>query len=134
MLRFLFGTILLVSDVSATFTQPANSSTPTRIILMNILFIKYFICLRFIKMNIMELFMVSLSAFLRLTRFEHAIMFAIAVLIGEIIAGGSIPLISFVILRSLLVPIFSEMGSFALNDYLDGGIGQDKQKRRSPAR
>ena len=63
--------------------------------------------------------MVSLSAFLRLTRFEHAIMFAIAVLIGEIIAGGSIPLFSFVILLSLLVPIFSEMGSFALNDYLD---------------
>ncbi|MEK6979104.1 MAG: UbiA family prenyltransferase [Candidatus Micrarchaeota archaeon] len=72
--------------------------------------------------------MVSLSAFLRLTRFEHAIMFAIAVLIGEIIAGGSIPLFSFVILLSLLVPIFSEMGSFALNDYLD--VESDRINKR----
>jgi len=73
--------------------------------------------------------MVPLTAFLRLTRFEHAIMLAIAVLIGEIIAGGSIPLFSFAILLSLLVPIFSEMGSFALNDYLD--IGTDKLNKRN---
>lgn len=73
--------------------------------------------------------MVSLSAFLRLTRFEHAIILAIAVLIGEIIAGGTFPLFSFAILLSLLVPIFSEMGSFALNDYLD--IGTDKLNKRN---
>ncbi|HIH23146.1 TPA: UbiA family prenyltransferase [Candidatus Micrarchaeota archaeon] len=73
--------------------------------------------------------MVSISAFLRLTRFEHAIMLAIAVLIGEIIAGGSIPLFSFVILLSLLVPIFSEMGSFALNDYLD--VESDRINKRT---
>lgn len=70
-----------------------------------------------------------LSAFLRLTRFEHAIMLAIAVLIGEIIAGGSVPAFSLAIVLSLLVPIFSQMGSFALNDYLD--IGTDKLNKRN---
>jgi 4-hydroxybenzoate polyprenyltransferase len=69
-----------------------------------------------------------LSAFIRLTRFEHAIMLAIAVLIGETIASGGIPAISTLIILSLLVPIFSEMGSFALNDYLD--VNTDKINKR----
>ena len=54
-----------------------------------------------------------------LTRFEHAIMLAIAVLIGESIILGGLPSLSLLILLSLLVPILSEAGSFALNDYLD---------------
>lgn len=58
-------------------------------------------------------------AFLRLVRFEHALMFALSVLIAEIIASkGSIQLDA-ILLFSLLVPIFSEMGAFALNDLLD---------------
>lgn len=67
-------------------------------------------------------------AFLRLTRFEHAIMLALAVLIGETIALGGLPSVSFVVLLSLLVPIFSEMGSFALNDYLD--VETDRLNKR----
>jgi geranylgeranylglycerol-phosphate geranylgeranyltransferase len=55
----------------------------------------------------------------KLTRFEHALMLAFAVLIGETIVLGSLPPLSLVIALSLLVPVFSEMGSFALNDYLD---------------
>ncbi len=70
-----------------------------------------------------------LSAFWRLTRFEHAIMLAIAVLIGEIIALGAIPSLSQIIILSLLVPIFSEMGLFALNDYLD--IESDRINKRN---
>ncbi len=69
-----------------------------------------------------------LFAFIRLTRFEHAIMLALAVLIGEAIASGGIPTASTIILLSLLVPIFSEMGSFALNDYLD--VNTDKINKR----
>jgi len=57
--------------------------------------------------------------FLRLTRFEHAVMLAIAVLIGEIVSLGFLPPISIIIILSVLVPIFSEMASFSLNDYLD---------------
>ena len=60
-----------------------------------------------------------LKEFLKLTRFEHAIMLALAVLLSEIIVLGYFPLFSLIIILSLLVPIFSEMGSFALNDYLD---------------
>ncbi|MFH1785936.1 MAG: UbiA family prenyltransferase [Candidatus Micrarchaeota archaeon] len=60
-----------------------------------------------------------LKEFIKLTRFEHAIMLAFAVLIAETIVLGSLPLVSPIIILSLLVPIFSEMGSFALNDYFD---------------
>jgi geranylgeranylglycerol-phosphate geranylgeranyltransferase len=55
-------------------------------------------------------------------------MLAIAVLIGETIALGALPPLTFVIILSLLVPIFSEMGSFALNDYLD--VETDKLNKR----
>ncbi len=46
-------------------------------------------------------------------------MLAFAVLIAETIVLGKLPPPEPIILLSLLVPIFSEMGSFALNDYLD---------------
>jgi geranylgeranylglycerol-phosphate geranylgeranyltransferase len=59
------------------------------------------------------------SELYKLTRFEHAIMLAIAVLIGETILLGQFPSFTIIIILSLMVPIFSEMGSFALNDYLD---------------
>jgi geranylgeranylglycerol-phosphate geranylgeranyltransferase len=54
-----------------------------------------------------------------LTRFEHALMLALAVLIGEIILIGGIPIFTLPIILSLLVPMLSEVGSFSLNDYLD---------------
>jgi len=65
----------------------------------------------------------------RLTRFEHAIMLAIAVLIGEVIILGGIPMLSIPIILSLLVPIFSEAGSFALNDYFD--VESDRLNRKN---
>ncbi|MFH1393636.1 MAG: UbiA family prenyltransferase [Candidatus Micrarchaeota archaeon] len=61
-----------------------------------------------------------------LTRFEHALMLAIAVLIAIVIVQGGLPSCPCILLV-LLVPIFSEMGSFALNDYLD--IEADKANR-----
>ncbi len=60
-----------------------------------------------------------LKEFLRMTRFEHALVLALAVLIGETVALGSFPTISTAIILSLLVPLFSEMAAFSLNDYLD---------------
>lgn len=64
-----------------------------------------------------------------LTRFEHAIMLAVAVLIAETIVLGELPPLGLAIALSLLVPVFSEMGSFALNDYLD--IGADRANKMS---
>jgi geranylgeranylglycerol-phosphate geranylgeranyltransferase len=55
----------------------------------------------------------------KLTRFEHAIMLAFAVLIAQTAVLGAVPEISLALILSLLVPVLSEMGSFALNDYLD---------------
>jgi geranylgeranylglycerol-phosphate geranylgeranyltransferase len=61
-----------------------------------------------------------ITEFLKMTRFEHAIMYALAVLIAETIALGSVPpLDDPVILISLIVPILIEMAAFSLNDYLD---------------
>jgi len=61
----------------------------------------------------------GITEFLHLVRFEHAIMLAVAVGIGEIVALGHMPPWMPVVFFSLLVPVFGEMGSFALNDFLD---------------
>ncbi len=71
----------------------------------------------------------QISEFIRLVRFEHALMLAIAVFIAETIVLGELPALSTVIALSLLVPVFSEMGSFALNDYLD--LESDKVNKRT---
>lgn len=64
-----------------------------------------------------------------LTRFEHALMLAFAVLIAETAALGYIPPLNPIIVLSFLVPILSEAGSFALNDYLD--IETDRFNRKT---
>lgn len=65
----------------------------------------------------------------KLTRFEHAIMLAIAVLVGETILLGRLPDLTIPILLSLIVPMLSEIGSFSLNDYLD--IETDRINRKT---
>ena len=69
----------------------------------------------------------SFSAYTRLFRIEHALMLAVAVLIGELLSGAlpALPLL----LCSLAVPVFIEMGSFALNDYFD--VKTDKANKRN---
>lgn len=64
----------------------------------------------------------------RLTRFEHALMLAFAVLIAETAVLGALPQFTPAIILSLLVPVLSEMGSFALNDYLD--VETDRMNRK----
>lgn len=73
--------------------------------------------------------MAFINEFLKLTRFEHAIMYALAVLIAETIALGSVPpLTDPIIILSLIIPILIEMAAFSLNDYLD--IETDKINNR----
>ncbi|MEM3408427.1 MAG: UbiA family prenyltransferase [Candidatus Micrarchaeia archaeon] len=60
----------------------------------------------------------SLNAFFKLVRIEHALMYAIAVLIGAVIVGG-IEAVSAFILIGALAAMFLEFGAFALNDYID---------------
>ncbi len=73
--------------------------------------------------------MKKFSALLRLVRFEHALMFGLSVLIAEIIATQGTLFFSPVIIFSLLVPVFSEMGAFAMNDLLD--IETDRLNRKT---
>jgi geranylgeranylglycerol-phosphate geranylgeranyltransferase len=68
----------------------------------------------------------------KLTRFEHAIMLAFAVLIAETIIFNGLPPFNMVLLLSLLVPLFSEMGSFALNDYFDIETDKVNKKKDRP--
>ncbi len=65
----------------------------------------------------------------KLTRIEHAVMLAVAVLIAESIVLGGLPEFSLVILLSLAVPVFSEVAAFSLNDYMD--IDADRANKRT---
>lgn len=67
--------------------------------------------------------------FLKLTRFEHALMLAVGVFIGEVVILKKIPPTDSILLFSLLVPILAELGSFSLNDYLD--IKTDRANKRT---
>ncbi|MFH0738052.1 MAG: UbiA family prenyltransferase [Candidatus Micrarchaeota archaeon] len=73
-----------------------------------------------------------LNELFRLTRFEHALMLAFAVFIAETIVLGGIPPFTLPIILSLLVPVFSEMGSFALNDCLDVETDRANKKKDRP--
>ncbi|HSB47303.1 MAG TPA: UbiA family prenyltransferase [Candidatus Bilamarchaeum sp.] len=73
-----------------------------------------------------------LGEILKLTRFEHALMLAFAVLIGETVVLGHLPAPNLILALSLLVPVFSEMGSFALNDYFDVETDRLNKKNDRP--
>ena len=54
----------------------------------------------------------NLKALYDLTRFEHALMFALAVVIGEAIAFNGIPPLELIAL-SIITPMFIEMGQIS---------------------
>ncbi len=62
--------------------------------------------------------MIELRPWWRLTRFEHALLYSIAVLLGELFSFCPLPNFP-ILICSLLIPIFAEMGAFALNDFVD---------------
>ncbi len=74
----------------------------------------------------------KLFAYARLFRIEHAVLLAVAVLLSEALVSNAyeipFPALSIVLL-SLAVPVFIEMASFSLNDYLD--IKSDKENKRN---
>ena len=70
-----------------------------------------------------------ISAFVRLTRAEHSVMLALAVIAAEIIAIGEVPSYGLLVL-SIIPPILISMGAFAINDYFDIGIDRANGKKR----
>ncbi len=75
--------------------------------------------------------MANLSAWKQLFRIEHAFLLVIAVLLAELLASKAflveLPALP-ILLASLAVPFFIEMGSFALNDWFD--VKTDKENKR----
>lgn len=69
----------------------------------------------------------KLSAVMRLTRIEHSIMLVIAVVAAELIVG-QLPS-TYIILLSLVAPIFISMSAFAINDYFD--VAADRANGRT---
>jgi len=74
----------------------------------------------------------KLGEFFKLVRIQHAIMLAIAVFVGEVIALGGMPPLGMIFLFAFLVPMLSEMGSFALNDYVDVETDRLNKKQGRP--
>lgn len=70
----------------------------------------------------------TIVEYFKLTRFDHALMLGLAVFIGESIVLGYPPALTDIIIISLLVPIFAEMGAFSLNDYFD--VETDRANKR----
>lgn len=73
-------------------------------------------------------FVKDLGSFLSLVRFEHGIMYAVAVIIGALMVGGFESLSSAVLI-GCLVSVFLEFGAFSLNDFVD--LKTDRANRRT---
>ncbi len=65
---------------------------------------------------------------LKLTRIEHSLLLAIAVVAAELLSGG-LPSTTILIL-SLITPVFISMGAFAINDYFDIEVDRKNKKSR----
>jgi len=70
-------------------------------------------------------------AFIELTRADHGVMIIIAILIGAVIAGKSLPDIWKFVMASV-AGSFLEMASFALNDYFDVEIDTANKRMDRP--
>ncbi len=67
---------------------------------------------------------------LRLTRIEHSIMLVVAVIAAELIAGAGVLPNIYVLILSLITPIFISMSAFAINDYFDIEVDRLNKKKR----
>lgn len=66
----------------------------------------------------------------KLTRIEHGIMYAVAVIIGVLLTG-SLPSFQVLVL-ACLVALLSEMGAFSLNDYFDVEVDRANKRTDRP--
>lgn len=69
-------------------------------------------------------------AILKLTRIEHSVMLVIAVLAAELIVKG-LPN-PFILLMSIITPVFISMAAFAINDYFDIEVDRFNKKMQRP--
>jgi len=65
-----------------------------------------------------------------LTRFEHALMYGLGVLIGAVVSGGELHRVP--VISGILTAMFVEMGTFALNDYFDLEVDRRNERYDRP--
>ena len=70
-------------------------------------------------------------AILKLTRIEHSLMLIVAVLSGELLTASRFPSL-FILIASMITPIFISMASFAINDYFDIEVDKKNKKSKRP--
>lgn len=73
----------------------------------------------------------KLRAIWELTRLEHGMLIAIAILIGALIAGSALPPADSYVF-AFLTAMFLEAGTFALNDYFDLEVDRRNQRIDRP--
>jgi geranylgeranylglycerol-phosphate geranylgeranyltransferase len=73
----------------------------------------------------------KLRAIWELMRLEHGVMIAIAILIGSVIAGKTIPTIENFFL-TFFTALFLEASTFSLNDYYDYEIDKKNKRKDRP--
>ncbi|RLG33001.1 prenyltransferase, partial [Methanosarcinales archaeon] len=71
------------------------------------------------------------EAIWKLTRAEHGIMYATAVIVGAILAGGGLADAS-ILFTGTLTAILLEAGTFALNDYYDFEVDRKNNRLDRP--
>ena len=79
-------------------------------------------------MSIFHINMKRIRALWELMRLEHGVMIAIAIVVGALIAGRTLPVLDKFIL-TFFTALFLEGSTFALNDYYD--IDIDKKNKRT---
>jgi len=68
----------------------------------------------------------NFKAFSELVRLEHAVMYALAVIIGALMVNIQVPIEK--LFFGIVIAVLIEFGAFSLNDYID--IKADKENRR----
>lgn len=73
----------------------------------------------------------KLKSFLRLTRMTHGFFLAAAVLIGQLVTIGHLP-IPRILALSIITPVFISAGAFAINDYTDYETDKANERKDRP--
>ncbi len=73
----------------------------------------------------------ALKDYIKLTRAEHSLMLAIAVVAAELVTAGKLPSLPIFII-ALIPPILIGMASFSINDYFDVKVDKKNGKVKRP--
>ncbi len=73
----------------------------------------------------------KIKAFLELTRMKHGLMLALAVIVGQLVTLGKLP-VNKILIPSLITPILISAGAMAINDYMDYEADKKNNRKDRP--